>query len=131
MAHPSVTAFVEQASGSDSLKQRLQSANLSELLAIAREHDLHMGEADALYAHAKHGMELWGIGHAVEAPSQSPRQSAPVGALLDQVKTSPELKQKLENADLEQLLSMAKAHNVDLGHAQDLYDKAREQLEIW
>jgi hypothetical protein len=26
---------------------------------------------------------------------------------------------------------MAKAHNVDLGHAQDLYDKAREQLEIW
>ena len=65
MAHPSVTAFVEQASGSDSLKQRLQSANLSELLAIAREHDLHMGEADALYAHAKHGMELWGIGHSV------------------------------------------------------------------
>ena len=129
MAHPSVTAFVEQASGSDSLKQRLESASLSELLAIAREHHLHMGEADALYAHAKHGMELWGIGHAVEAPSQSP--SAPVGALLDQVKTSPELKQKLENADLEQLLSMAKAHNVDLGHAQDLYDKAREQLEIW
>ena len=88
-----------------------------------------MGEADALYAHAKHGMELWGIGHSVEAPSQSP--SAPVGALLDQIKTSPELKQQLENADLEQLLSMAKAHNVDLGHAQDLYDKAREQLEIW
>jgi len=29
------------------------------------------------------------------------------------------------------LLSMAKAHNVELGHAQDLYDKAREQLEIW
>ena len=53
-----------------------------------------------------------------------------MGALLDQVKTSPELKQKLENADLEQLLSMAKAHNVDLGHAQDLYDKAREQLEF-
>ena len=57
MAHPSVTAFVEQASGSDSLKQRLQSADLSELLAIAREHDLHMGEADALYAHAKHGIK--------------------------------------------------------------------------
>ena len=52
-------------------------------------------------------------------------------ALLDQIKTSPELEQKLESADLEQLLSMAKAHNVDLGHAQDLYDKAREQLEIW
>ena len=129
MAHPSVTAFVEQASGSDSLKQRLQSADLSELLAIAREHDFHMGEADALYAHAKHGMELWGVGHEIEAPKQSP--SAPVGALLDQIKTSPELKQKLESADLEQLLSMAKAHNVDLGHAQDLYDKAREQLEIW
>jgi len=129
MAHPSVTAFVQQASGSDSLKQRLQSANLSDLLAIAREHDLHMGEADELYAHAKHGLELWGVGHAVEAPSQSP--SAPVGALLDQIKTTPELQQKLQNADLEQLLSMAKAHNVDLGHAQDLYDKAREVLEIW
>ena len=37
----------------------------------------------------------------------------------------------LRIANLEQLLSMAKAHNVDLGHAQDLYDKAREQLEIW
>ena len=128
MAHPSVTAFVEQASGSDSLKQRLQSANLSELLAIAREHDLHMGEADALYAHAKHGMELWGIGHAVEAPSQSPALS---GCVVGSGEDQPELKQKLENADLEQLLSMAKAHNVDLGHAQDLYDKAREQLEIW
>ncbi len=87
MAHPSVTAFVEQASGSDSLKQRLQSADLSELLAIAREHDLHMGEADALYAHAKHGMELWGVGHEIEAPQQSP--SAPVGSLLDQIKTRP------------------------------------------
>ena len=38
-------------------------------------------------------------------------------ALLDQIKTSPELRKKLES--------------VDLGHAQDPYDKAREQFEIW
>ena len=37
MVHSSVATFVSTAQGNDSLKQRLQSADLAELLAIADE----------------------------------------------------------------------------------------------
>jgi hypothetical protein len=32
---------------------------------------------------------------------------------------------------LEQLLALAKAHGLDLGIADDLYAKAKSQMEIW
>ena len=129
MVHSSVASFLSKAKDTDSLKQRLQSADLAELLAIAHEHDLHLGEADALYAHAKHGMELWGVGHSDPKPESTPSQG--VDALLQAAQDNPQLQQELAGANLAQLLDLARRHNIDLGHAQALYEQAREQLEIW
>ena len=128
MVHSSVATFVSKAQGDHSLKQRLQSADLAGLLAIAHEHDLHLGEADALYAHAKHGMELWGVGHSDAAPAVTPSKG--VDNLLQAAQDNPQLKQQLAGANLAQLLELAKAHDIDLGHAKALYEHAREQLEI-
>jgi hypothetical protein len=54
-----------------------------------------------------------------------------VGSLLQAAQANPELQQKLAGANLEQLLELAHHHNIDLGHAKDLYAKARESVEIW
>ncbi|MEB3240731.1 MAG: Nif11 family protein [Synechococcus sp.] len=128
MVHQSVSTFVGKVKSDDSLKQRLQSADLAELLAIAHEHDLHLGEAKALYENAKQALELWGVGHS-DAAAQAP--SPAVGSLLQAAQANPELQQKLAGANLEQLLELAHHHSIDLGHAKDLYAKARESVEIW
>jgi len=128
MVHQSVSTFVGKVKSDDSLKQRLQSADLAELLAIAHEHDLHLGEAKALYENGKQSLELWGLGHS-DVAAQTP--SPAVGSLLQAAQANPELQQKLAGANLEQLLELAHHHSIDLGHAKDLYAKARESVEIW
>ena len=72
MVHQSVSTFVGKVKSDDSLKQRLQSADLGELLAIAHEHDLHLGEAKALYENAKQSLALWGVGHSDAAAQEAP-----------------------------------------------------------
>ena len=129
MVHQSVSTFVGKVKSDDSLKQRLQSADLGELLAIAHEHDLHLGEAKALYENAKQSLELWGVGHSDAAAQEAP--SPAVGSLLQAAQANPELQQKLAGANLERLLELAHHHSIDLGHAKDLYAKARESVEIW
>ncbi|MFZ4804761.1 MAG: Nif11 family protein [Synechococcus lacustris] len=129
MAVQSVAEFVSKLSTNQALRDRLEDANLAELLAIARDHDLHFGQADQLYAHAKHSLELWGTAPAVSDEADQADQA--VADFIGKVAKDPGLKAELESADLEQLLSLAKAHGLDLGNADDLYATAKASMEIW
>jgi hypothetical protein len=126
MAEHSLAEFVSKLSTNQSLRDRLEDANLADLLAIAKEHDLHFGQAEQLYSHAKHALELWGT-----APAASDQADPAVATFIGKAAQDPDLKAELESADLEQLLALSKAHGLDLGIADDLYAKAKSQMEIW
>ena len=129
MADQTVAQFVAKLGENEALRERLESANLAELLAIAKEHDLKFGHADELYAHAKHAMELWGTAPGGGQPLGNPD---PVGSsFLEKAKVDPSLQKTLETADLEELLAIAKTHELDFGHADDIYASAKSELEIW
>jgi hypothetical protein len=129
MADQTVAAFVAKLAKDEKLRDQLEDADLAELLAIAKEHDLRFGAADELYAHAKHSMELWGTAPGSEAPQQAP--SAKVSAFLSQAKANPDLRAQLEEANLEELLALARRYELDMGHADALYSAAKSELEIW
>ena len=54
-----------------------------------------------------------------------------VSSFIEQVKANPGLQEKLESADLEELLAIAKTHDLDFGHADSIYTTAKSELEIW
>ncbi len=129
MADQTVAKFVAQLGNDNVLKARLESANLAELLLIAEEHNLQFGHAHDLYARAKHSMELWGTAPTSTAPVGDPIPV--VSSFIEQAKANPGLQEKLESADLEELLAIAKTYDLDFGHADSIYTTAKSELEIW
>jgi hypothetical protein len=129
MTDQTVAQFVAKLGLDEALKARLESANLAELLAIAREHNLNFGHADELYAHAKHAMELWGTAPGIAKPVSEP--TPVISNFLAAAKANPDLKEKLESADLEELLSIADTYELDFGHADAIYASSKGEMEIW
>ena len=74
-------------------------------------------------------MELWGTAPGGGQPLGNP--DPVVSSFLEKAKVDPSLQKTLETADLEELLAIAKTHELDFGHADDIYASAKSELEIW